>query len=88
MVYVIRLNDSIWDETYIRFGLLAFNLRNQLRQLLQDEDFGCRSLTHNEKDIIVITPSISYQICKYKKLMTICLITDHFLYIHQNRPLI
>ncbi|KAL0718747.1 hypothetical protein Bca4012_068070 [Brassica carinata] len=39
MVVVTRLNDSIWDETYLRFELLAFSLRNQSRQLLQYEDF-------------------------------------------------
>lgn len=39
MVFAIRLNDSNWDGTYLRFGVLALNLRNQSQQLPQYEDF-------------------------------------------------
>ncbi|KAG2262730.1 hypothetical protein Bca52824_069809 [Brassica carinata] len=39
MVFAIRLNDSNWDGTYLRFGLLALSLRNQSQQLPQYEDF-------------------------------------------------
>lgn len=39
MIFAIRLNDSNWDGTYLRFGLLALSLKNQSQQLPQYEDF-------------------------------------------------
>ncbi|KAF3504640.1 hypothetical protein F2Q69_00045410 [Brassica cretica] len=38
MTLVIRLDVSIWDETYLRFGFLVLHIRNHSRPLPQYED--------------------------------------------------
>ncbi|CAN6817797.1 unnamed protein product [Brassica oleracea] len=38
MTLVIRLDVSIWDETYLRFGFLVLHIRNYSRPLPQYED--------------------------------------------------
>ena len=38
MTLVIRLDVSIWDETYVRFGFLVLHIRNHSRPLPQYED--------------------------------------------------